>query len=170
MNAALGPFPGIQHPCTVKCIERLKQGKPNELISRDQMAGIIGRECSPGDPGYANVNSAINQVEKGYGIVWRWDKTAKAWRCLDDAGKIGVAKGGISRARKIATRSLRVSSCVNHETLSSDAKQAHNLNVAVAGMLAIAASGSFRKTLAQEGQLSQPNVMKLLSVMKTNNG
>ncbi len=79
----LGTF-GVMGPHTARAVERLKAGKPGDLLTRDEMATIIGRGCKTHELGYGNVNTAIRHTERHAGIVWRWDREAQALRCLSD--------------------------------------------------------------------------------------
>ena len=160
----LGPFPGQMHYTTAKAIEVLKHGTPGQTITRAAMAEEIGRSCELGTNGYGNVNSAIRHVENHHGVVWRWDREAKAWRCLGAGECVTESETQIKGARKRAARSLRVAKAVDVAKLDDDQRRDHNLNVAVASMLTATGGGAFRKRLAEKPSLRQPDTGKVLAL------
>jgi hypothetical protein len=152
---------------TSRAVDALKEGKPGDLISRDKMASIIGRDVSDGTNGYGNVNSAIRHVEGQLGVVWRWDRSAKAWRCLNDVEKSEVSIDGVKRSRRVLGRSMRVAATVNEEALTEDQRKEHRLNCVVAGTMQLFGKPEFRKKLAAaNGSLVEPNPQKVIELMK----
>ena len=165
-----GPFPGKLGPHTALAIERLKKGEPGDTVQPYQMAEIIGRPCHHSDPGYGNVNTAIRHVEANHGIVWRWDRTLKAWRCLHDGEKSAVQRGELGSARRRARRALKVGATVDRDKLSTSDRLDHDVNMSTAGMVFLASHGRFRKhieaTITEGGKLQEPNMVKLIELMK----
>lgn len=166
----LGTFPGAMGLHTSRCVERLKAGKHGDTIDREQMTVIVGRSCEVGDKGYANVCSAIRHVERLHGVVWRWDKAAKAWRCLNDAERVMEATGGIKRAGRLIGRSIRVAASVNTVALTEDQRREHNLTCALAGMIRIASSGPARKRLSEQKSVVEPDAAAVLRLMSAGKG
>jgi len=151
---------------TSRAVDILKAGKEGDSIDRDQMGKHIGRLCEPGDKGYANVLSAIRKVEREHGIVWRWDRTAMAWRCLNDTQKVSETSNGIAKSRRVAHRALRVASGVNTSKLTQDELKQHSRNVALAGIMEMAGRGDTQKKLADVSEVKLPDLksfVKLLS-------
>jgi hypothetical protein len=167
-NPELGKFPGVMGPHTARAVEKLKDGKPGDLITRDQMATIIGRGCKTHELGYGNVNAAIKNVELAHGLVWRWDREVQAWRCLDDQQKMKVERSYTQQSRRKARRGLVVGGTVNQNNLTEDEQRDHQLNLSAAGMIYMCAGGAFRKRMATVGigQLKEPEPSKLIELMK----
>ncbi len=163
-TAQLGPFPGKLHYSTSKAVDAMKAGKEGDTFTRLQMAEITGRSCEIGSLGYGNVNSAIRHVESNHGIVWRWDTNRQAWLCLGPSECVKETCSTIRQARKRARRALTVAKAVDVARLDDDTRREHNLNVAVSGMLLGGSSSQFRKRLALQPSISQPDTGKLLAL------
>ncbi len=164
----LGKFPGVMGPHTHRAVEKLKTGRPGDLLTRDEMATVVGRDCAVGSLGYGNVNSAIRHVEKYHGICWRWDREAQAWRCLNDVEKTKVQRACNQSSRRAARRGIVVGTTVDTSLLDEGARQEHNLNMSAAGMIYLCGGGAFRKRMEKigVGQLREPDPAKLIEVMK----
>ena len=168
MIPTVGTFPGVMGPHTQRAVEKLRDGKPGDIIDRPAMTMIVGRECTPGALGYGNVSTAIKHVERHYAIVWRWIKSDKAWRCLTEEEKMTVEHGYTKQSRRCARRGMVVGQSIDVAQLSSDQKRVHSVNQSVAGMIYLCVGGAFRKKLkAVESTLREPEQEKLVELMKT---
>jgi len=156
---------------TSKAIEFLRNGKPGDTVSREEMARIIDRPCNPntkhGKLGYSNVNSAIRAVERDHQVVWRWARELQVWKCFHDDEKVGCASRHNSSARRFARRSKIVSVAVNQEKLSPEEKITHNVNIAVTAMYLLAGSGRAKKRLAQIGNPTVPTFADIKKLFVT---
>jgi hypothetical protein len=153
---------------TTLAVRRMKDRHPGDTVTRDEMAGIIGRSCDVGTLGYGNVNSAIRHVESNYGLVWRWSKTSQAWRCLDDNERVDEEGHQNMAARRRVRRSLSVAKTVDVGKLDDDRRKDHTLNVAMAGMVVLCTGSGIRKRLGESnGSLKQPELGKLVELMKS---
>lgn len=154
---------------TSRAIERLKSGKPGDLITRDAMSAEIGRSCDPGAKGYGNVSSAIRHVEQNFAIVWRWSAADSAYRCLNDSERVAAAGGYINGSRKKLRRCVRVSKTVDVSKLDGDSKMVHlgHCQAAALGLL-FTESKSVAKLGAEEqkGRLIEPSVDAVFSLMR----
>ena len=164
----IGRFPGQMCQATASAVDRLKQGSSGNTLSREQMAAIIGRPCSPGSLGYGNVLSAIKHVEKNYGITWEWQRPLQAWLCLDDSGKVNTTKTRINRTRRLAKRAVCVAESIDLTNLNLEDRRDHGLNLAVAGMTLVCSSGAFRRRVAKLEGPRPPVVGKLIELMGGN--
>ena len=167
-NPQVGPFVGQMGPHTARAIERLKTGKPGDTVTRDEMAQVIGRDCSNGSNGGGNVRTAIKRVLREYGIYWEWVKGIQAWRCQDDDEKVTAEEGKIRRSRRQAKGSLQIGVTIDSEKLTPERRRDHQLNQAAAGMGFLCQGGAFRKKLTASGfaQLQEPDPTKLIELMK----
>lgn len=168
IEAQLGPFPGKLHYSTSKAVDAMKAGKEGDTFTREELATIIGRNCDIGSLGYGNVNSAIRHVESNHGIVWRWDTNRQAWVCLGPSECVNETRATIRQARKRARRAMTVAKAVDVARLDDDTRREHNLNVAVSGMLLGGSSSGFRKKLAEQPSISQPDRTKLAALFGGN--
>jgi len=166
----VGPFPGKLHYSTAKAVDFFKHGKPGESVTRQRLAEIIQRTCTPGSLGYGNVNSAIRHVEANFGIVWRWDTNRQAWVCLGPAECVGETKTQIRTAGRRIKRAVTVAKAVDVAALDDDTRREHNINVAISGMMLTAGSSSLRKQVAQKAELAQPDTKRLAALFGNGQG
>jgi len=152
---------------TSKCVDVLKQGSVGDTLNRDEMSKYIDRPCEVHQPGYGNVQSAINIVERENGIVWRWSKELTAWKCLSPAECVKETNRGIGSARRRCNRSLRVAAAVDVKSLSPDERLQHNVNVAVAGTMSLFSSQRAKKNLAESPNLRQLEMGDIKSLFET---
>lgn len=143
---------------TSKAIEHLKAGSHGDIVTRDQMAKIIDRDCSTGSLGYGNVNSAIRIVERESRIIWRWSREDAAWKCLGDSEQVAESQREIKRSRKHAKRSLTVAAAVQVAKLNEQERIAHNVNVSVAGAVVLFGGGATRKRLEKVPSVREPRI------------
>ena len=154
---------------TVKAIDRLRQGKPDDSLSRDQMAEVIGISCGPGTRGYANVRTAIYQVERNHHIVWRWRRHRQAWVYLSSQDAVEEERRHLLRGHKETKRSVVVSLSVDASQLNDEMKRDHQINQAQAGMAHLCTGLAFKKRLAatpEIGKLREPDVVGLIEFMR----
>lgn len=152
-------------------VNRLKDGKPGDTVTRDEMSQVIQRSCSPGTLGYGNVNSAIKHVLTKHGVAWKWSKPLQSWVCLDEAGKVEAANDCTSQARRRATKSIRYSVAVDPKQLTAEQSQQHSVNMAVAGIMRMAGSSGFSKKLlgtvnGEHAKLMEPDPAKVIELMQ----
>ena len=88
-------------------VEALRQGKPGDTYTDEQLQEICGKATGAGDPGYGALCSAINHVRNNNGRVWQRIRSAGAIRCLD-ADETVVNVG--SDMRSLRTRARRAAS------------------------------------------------------------
>ena len=158
------PFRHGMRYATSAAIDRLKEGKHGDIITRDEMASTIKESCAFDTPGYRSVCGAIKFAEKQFHVVWRWDRDQQAWRCLDDCQSTKVASQNMLRARSRAKRSLVIASAVDVKKLGDEDRREHSLCVISAGIMATAGSSAFRKRVADK-QAIGPNYEQLATLI-----
>lgn len=151
---------------TTRAMNRLVEGKPGDTITRDEMATIVGRDCTPGGKGYGNVGGAIRACERERGIVWRWSRPDNAWKCLNTKECVGETTRGISSGFRKVNRALRVAATVDPKGLDDDTRREHSLNVAIAGAMRVMGHGGTRKKLEKVESIVEPDVGKVLALMQ----
>lgn len=160
-----GITPGIY---TTRAIDFLKAGKPGDVVTREKMTNIIGRDCGLNSLGYGNVNSAIRICERDHKIVWRWDRNEKVWVCLDGSQAVDAGYSHRQRARKEVKRSLVVANSIDAGKLSDDKRRDLGVLKAAAGVMLLAGGTSFAKRLQAIGtnQPTEPDAARLIELMK----
>lgn len=170
VNVQHGPFPGVLGPHTFAAVQRLKDGKPGDSFTPEEMEQIIGKECGPQTPGYGNVYSAIKRVEAEYNVIWRWVSSEKAWRCLNDSERQTEVRGRIKRSARHARRTMRIGMGTDRSKLTPEQTAELNIDIARAGMIQLCGSASFRNrligTVTQNAALREPDPAKLVELMQ----
>ena len=152
---------------TSKAIDRLKEGKPGDLVSRDEMEAVIGRKCDAESLGYGNVQSAIRYVERTAGIVWRWDKESQAWRCLTPSQAAADAGLSLKRSGRWAKKSQLTASTIKVEELQEEERLAYRATCVQAELVRLTVTGAINKrlsALAQDKVVEPVDAKKLLSL------
>lgn len=159
------PFRSGMSIYTSRAIDRLKNGKPGDAISREEMSKQIGRGCEPRTNGYGNVCHAINHVESHFGVVWKWSRNEHAWICLDEAGKANEAKSrGDSGARRIR-RGLRVAATVDRSKLSDADRGQFDRTVIQLEMSRMMTSAPMAKRLEQSSAIKAQDFDAIANLM-----
>ncbi len=122
----------LQRGCsagTTRAYNRLKEGVVGDMITREEMAAVIGFPCETGKRGYANVCTAIAKVLRECGIVWQWDRSQRAWRCLDPTERLSLARTFNSQAKRRLRRSTNVAETIDASKLDESKRSEHQLLV-----------------------------------------
>lgn len=161
------PMHGSRCVWTSKAIDAMKGGKPGDKITREQMTAILGRDCSVGQRGYGNVQSAINHVESTYSVAWKWSREQQAWICLDSSGKAIEAKHrGDSGARKIR-RGLRIAATVDRSALGKDELATLDRTVIQLEMARVSMSSPMTKRIESSGAVKPPDLDAMAKLMQS---
>ena len=167
----LNPHAGRMGPHTFAAVQRLKDGKPGDFIEIVEMNRIVGRDCSSNGNGRRNVDNAIRHVESMFNVVWRWDITAKRWNCLNASQRGILVRHDNKRTAKRVKRTVRIGAGTDRTQLDDVQRRDLDIDLTIAGMMALAGSGNFRKraALAMENgtaRLREPEPSRLLDLMK----
>lgn len=170
IDTLLSPAPGRLSPYTQNAINRMKDGAPGDTITLEQMTELVGRDCSFTGKGRPNVDSAIRHVEANHNIVWRWDRNVKAWRCLRPGDRVTHVDHENHITRRRMTRNLRIAVGTDRKGLTKDEQTQLNTVTAVAGLIAMASGGQFRKLVNEVAEktparLEPPATAKLVALM-----
>lgn len=166
-DAKIGPHPGQLSMWSHRAVEAMKNGKPGDGRTVEEMTAAVGRDCSPsGGRGYASVQSAIRHLLHTQGIVWRWSREHKAWRCLTPAEAANYSGDTLTAARRRARRSIKIGSVVDRNKLNEDEKRNLDLTMAQAGIMQLAGSSSVRKQLSALPAVKDVDQKQLLDLFR----
>lgn len=149
-------------PAAAKLVDRLKTGKPGELLTDEALSAIAGRDCSVGGNGYACLQTAIRKVERDFAIVWRREAKAGAIKCLAPSEVAEVANGYRRHIGKTSRRAVRVLNTIDPNLLPEKERPAAHATAAQLGAIAMFASGDTTKKLAARNIAQAPDLGKLL--------
>jgi len=150
---------------TSKAIDKLKDGKPGDMISREAMAAVIGRSCELSEKGYANVMSAIRHVERVHGVVWRWGRTEQAFVCLSAAQAVDDVQQTLKRSGKMARRALTTASTIKPEELDDEHRSRYRAACVQAELIRLSVTAETHKRLLNTAEVKTPDVKKLMAAI-----
>jgi hypothetical protein len=142
-------FQAIQgiSPTTAKLIERLKDGKPGDVLSDAELGEICGRETKPGEEGYQNLRSAIRYTMRHHNVYWERIIDAGQIKCLNGPETLTSNRRDfrmINRRAKFSAGKLRT---VNPETLNLPDRSQYFTNRAQLGALTMFSATKTTKRL-----------------------
>ena len=147
-------------------VERLRQGKPGDTFTDEQMQAICGKDTSSEGAGYSSLQSAINHVRANHGLVWQRIQKANAIRCLS-ADETVVNVGSDLRAIRKRTRrtvskleTVDVSKIENAENRS----RATVLAAMFGAIQAVSSSATVKKLDVRAGDIKTPSAAEVLGM------
>ena len=149
--------------------QRLSQGSPDNEISSAEMEAICNRPCENArDAGWQTVAALLGKIERQYGLVWKWQRDRKCWRCLTDMEKPGVLDNRMLRMRSQSKRMLAVADSIDFERLPEDERKATISTMIVAGAVHTLTSGKAVKRIqaSVDSKPSLPNMEQLIEACK----
>jgi hypothetical protein len=160
---------------TTKAIERFKQGKPGDIISLAEMAGVLGVQLTgegrlPGNS-HAWVRTAIKRIKRDYRIWWKWDRNGRCWRCLQEEEKVREQSHRVRLHRGRFREEAKDSVSIKTDTLDVTLRHEHLANQTMILMAHQVTSSPMRRALASSGKLeslTQPTLPKLIELMSEN--
>lgn len=141
---------------TVKLIERMKDGKPGDVLTDEQLEDACGRDCSPSGEGYGNLQSAIRACRREFRVVWRRIREGGAIRCLVAEEIMSGADSDRKAIHRAAKRSVDKLACTNPAELDENGRKRLTTTMAVHGSMALLSKTETVK------KLEARNVSKLI--------
>lgn len=123
-----------------KLIDKMKDGKPGDVLTDVELAGLCGRNTSPGGNGYPALQTAIHHCEND-GVVWRRVPGEKKIACQDGVGVLNLAKHTRKRVGKQMRGSGRRLRAINPADLPNDQARQQHRNEAVTALFVADAVG-----------------------------
>ena len=164
------PIPGVPSPETIAARERLKDGKPGDVVTEYEMAAVIGEPCVTGTRGAGIVYRARVFALKEYSVCWVRDADAGGWRVVEDSERIRIVRDeGAKKLRGLSRKHLRLLN-VPSDGLSPEDRRDQKILQVVNGMTILAHDGRTRKQLvssvADVAGLKSPTSQSLIALMK----
>lgn len=147
-----------------KLIDKMKDGKPGDVLTDAELMGLCNRITSPGGNGYPALQTAIQYCEKD-GVVWRRVPGEKRIACQDGLGVLALAKNTRRRVGRQMRGSGRRLRAINPADLPNDqARQQHRNEVVIALFVADSVGEEKVKKLDVENiplQINRDAVLRL---------
>ena len=147
-------FPTIPslNPHSAKLVEWLRDGKPGDQRTDDEIAQQIGMSAKPKGPGYRFLATAIRRCMNEHSVVWHRIPGASVIRCLDPKGIIELAKDRNRHIGRTAGRANREIGTVTDTSGMPDRDKTELLTMAAQMSLIRGASSAYtRKVLETRG-------------------
>lgn len=143
------PVPGVCRE-TAAIIERIKTGRPGDIITDEELTKLIGKPTRPGGKGYGNLMSAIGRCIREYRILWQRIREGGCIECVSNSGKVLVAKAKRKQMYRKAKQSLVVTASIDLDGLSDDEKRRCLVESATAGtVIMMTKNATFKKLEAR---------------------
>lgn len=131
---------------TIKLREALKDGRPGDTKTDEELKGICGKNTRVGGDGYVYLISAIKFCETNYNVVWQRITSANAIKCLTPEEIRATTEGKRKHIHRTAKRGARQLATAL-EGLPEAERQVHLTAMAHLGALAQFSSTKTQKQL-----------------------
>lgn len=114
-------------------INRLKDGKPGDKVTDEEIVALIKMPLGLGTKGSGRVNSAVNYVLSHFNINWKRIRGAKLLECLDSSGTLNEMRSRNDRQRHAAKKTVQKAKTISYDKLSPEERnQAYAISVQAA--------------------------------------
>ena len=127
-------------------IQKLSEVAVNDVISDEQLALWIGKDCRPNQPGYGYLQSAIRSLLRDR-VVFDRVRNVGIKR-VDDVGALEIGGSYIHRCHNSAIKGQKVVAASEYKNLPRDKQLQHNVLYAMLGGLRLMSKPSAQKKLA----------------------
>lgn len=149
--------------------DRLKTGKPGDVVTWDELAEVIGRPVKAGTLGYEPLRRARWKCVRDLGVVWEPVSAHDGLKCLNDSETVALGVHALGAIRRRARRSNVKMAAVNAAKLDNADK------LTLAGVMALnaaiesaATEKSLKRIEASVGDNPKPlPVARTLEILKT---
>ena len=156
-------IPGVT-ACTMKLIDRLKDGEPGDTFTDEELTKVGGRETKVGGNGYNNLMSALRYCVR-HGVRWDRVREENRIRCLDDEERLVASHRDTHITHRRANRDLQKLRTVNPENLPEAKRPDFNALVAQQGTIAAFSSGKTTKRMMAKNVGESFDPKKLLEAL-----
>ena len=150
---------------TTLLIQRLREGKPGDIITDDELMEICGKNCAPDGAGYGYLHSAIKFVE-AEGIVWGRVRDAKKIKCLEPDEVLSVGTNAFKQIARKSKRTVLQLGSLDTKELTDEQVTKRNAGMALSGTLAMMASHKTAKRLEEKHASATVDFDKMLEIFQ----
>jgi hypothetical protein len=159
-------IPSGYSPTTGVLADRLKSGKPGDVVTDEELTSVCLKDTRVDGDGYNNLLSAMRYCEKTQGVVWQRVRGENRLECQNDEGKYHAGRSRLSSARRFARTASRVLLLTDIDSLPEDDRPKARAAAAVAGMMSAVSRPSAVKQLADMGASEVPAQKALLDIFR----
>lgn len=136
-------------------VKRLKKCAEDEMVTYDELSGIIGRDVT------AKARHILDSARR---ILQRQDRMVfecvhgQGVKRLNDSAMANLGEHGIKRIRGISKRTARKIACSDYENLSNEDKIKSNASLSMLGALSMMTAPKKLKALETSGDVANNKV------------
>jgi hypothetical protein len=121
---------------TRRILDRLKDGKRGDWISREDMAELAGTDCWPSSSrGSRYVTSAIKICLAEHNVLWLRNKDTERYECASQDQALKAASDHTAKARRQSRICLNKLATVRTNEMNAEQRTTHSLQAMLAGMI-----------------------------------
>lgn len=153
-------------PVRAKLIERLKDGKPDDIVTDAELAACCGLPTGTGHKGYPALLKAIRYTYRNHGVVWERIRDADAIQCLNPDGIIVASDRTSTHIRRESAKAVQKLKTVAMEAVEESKRPAFLSRLAQHGTLAMFAKRTTQTKLQAAGKSIMASPKKLLELFR----
>lgn len=155
-------IPGMS-ATTALLVQHMRKCRPGDEFTDEELREICGQGCSPGQRGYANLQTAIKYCERE-GVVWGRIRKGGKIKCLEPDEVMSGAEGSLKHIRRKARRTTLQLGSIPIEALSEAEVVKRNAYIAQSGALELFAERRTSKKLQSQKATAFSNLDKGLEL------
>ena len=132
---------------TAQLIEKLKDGKPGDVLTDTDLVRVSEKNCRCGGNGYGYLMSAVRHCVKHYGVVWQRLPRAGCIKCLNAEEIAALGESAPRRIQRACNRTLAKMKTADVTAMTESGRTGYNLSLAQLGFIAHLSGSGGRKRL-----------------------
>lgn len=160
------PRHGQLGPTACLLVEKLKDGKPGDSLTAEQLSQVCGYQVSPGEKAYASLASAIRYCIREFAVHWVWMRGQNRIQCLTSTETAEGTASGLQSIRRKAKREAEKASTAKLFELDEESRQKLLTASAVLGGISLFTDKKTIKKLESNGTCDTPDPKKLEELFK----
>lgn len=157
---------------TVLLINRLKEGRPGDELTDEELEKICGQSTRPGTrttpagPSYGHLKTAIKRCIASHGITWDRVNGEHLIRCLGSVGVMEKAKGAIKSVQRKSRATTMMMGMTQLNGMDETKRAEFSAVAALVGSVALFTTPQARKRLQDKGVQKPLDMAKMLEAMQ----
>lgn len=147
-------------------VERLKDGKPGDIATDEDLSRVCGRDTRLGGKGYQSLRTAVGYVAKHYQVVWGRVTGEGHLKCLDASERVALTRSGLKSIRRKAGRTTHIVAAVDTTQLEPGQAKETTALAAQLGFIASFAGSQATKRLEEVETPKTPTLTDMLGAFK----
>lgn len=158
------PRHGNLGPDACILVEKLKDGKPGDIVSDEELTKLCGKPTEPHGIGYPALMSAIRYTVNTFGVRWKRIRGEKAISVLKPSERVEEEYKSLGSIRRATRRTLRMASTVDTKELDEAQKTRHFAVMAQYGAIELMAKPQTTQAIESKQTYSVPNLTHVLEL------